>query len=102
MKQVVFIAAVVGALMMSNISNAQPIRHRQYHQHERIQHGVRNGSLTRGEAHRLKTQQAFIRHDRRMAMADGRMHPRERQIINREQQHANRSIYNMKHNNRRR
>lgn len=99
MKQVVFIAAMIGMMVMSQVSNAQPIAHRQYNQHHRIQNGVRNGSLTRREAHRLHAQQTIIRHDKRMAMADGRMHPHERAIINREQQRANHSIYNKKHNN---
>src|SRR5689334_958667 len=100
MKQVVFIAAMISMMVMSQVSNAQPIVHRQYNQYQRIQQGVRHGQLTRAEAYRLKMQQARIRQDKRMAMADRHISPRERQIINREQNRANRNIYYKKHNNR--
>ncbi len=103
MKKIVFIAAMIGALTVSQVSQAQPrINNRQYNQHQRIANGVHNGTVTRGEAHRLRMQQTFIRRDKRMALADGHMSPRERAIINHEQRHASHSIYRMKHNGRNR
>jgi hypothetical protein len=104
MKQVIFGLAILATLVFSNDVFAQRrmprTTHRQVHQHERIAQGRHSGELTRGEAIHLNRQQKMIRHDKRMAMADGLISPRERHIISREQHHANRSIYRMKHNNR--
>lgn len=70
---------------------------KQCNQHKRIQNGVRTGQLTRGEAARLRGQQAKVRHYKTMAMADGRVTPRERMVINRAQKNASRNIYRQKH-----
>lgn len=106
MKQVIFGLAILTSLFLSSNVMAHGrmprVHHRQMHQHERIAHGRHSGELTRGEAAHLHRQQRMIRHDKRMAMADGHINPRERTIINREQNHANRDIYRMKHNNKRR
>lgn len=106
MKKAIFVLTILSALTFNADSFAQcrapRVSHRQMHQHERIQQGRRHGELTRHETRHLRTQQMIIKHDKRMAMADGRVTPRERQIINREQNNADRSIYRMKHNNRHR
>lgn len=101
MKQVIFAATIAGALFFGPQVNAQArIGHRQMQQHERIVQGKRSGELTRHESRHLNMQQHMIRRDKRMAMADGHISHRERQIINREQNRANKGIYRMKHNNR--
>lgn len=99
MKQTIFAAALLIAMMSVQIASARTpyINKRQCAQHHRIQQGVRNGSLTHREAAHLKMQQAHIRHDKMLAMADGHVSPRERAIINREQNKADRNIYRQKH-----
>ncbi len=76
------------------------IRQRQHQQQSRIANGIHNGSLTPREAAHLENQQARIQSDKRMARADGKMSPRERMQITREQNIANKNIYALKHNNR--
>ncbi len=99
MKQIIFAAALLTTLFSVQLASARTphINKRQYVQHHRIQQGVRNGSLTHREAAHLKMQQAHIRHDKMLAMADGHVSPRERAIINREQNKADRNIYRQKH-----
>lgn len=74
------------------------VNQHQRNQHTRIQHGVHNGQLTRHESRALRLQQAKIRHYKHMAMVDGRISPRERQLLHHEQRKANRNIYRSKHN----
>jgi hypothetical protein len=106
MKQVILAALIAVAMFMGVDANAQRgynrqgIKERQYNQHQRIKHGVRNGELTRGEARQLRMQQAKVKHYRQMAMADGRVTPGERRMINRTQMNASRNIYHKKHNGR--
>ena len=80
-----------------NFSEGKKVVNRQYNQHQRIKHGVYNGSLTPREAGALRMQQAKVRHYKQMAMADGRITPAERNLINRTQKQANRNIYHQKH-----
>jgi hypothetical protein len=102
MKRIVFAAALIGAMFTAMVTEAHPhaynVNKRQHQQKARIHHGVRTGEVTRHEAMRLHAQQRHIQHTKRVAMADGRISPRERQLIQREQNHANRSIYRAKHN----
>lgn len=64
---------------------------------QRIQHGVRTGALTSHETRMLQMQQVKVKSYKKMAMADGRVTPRERQLINRTQHQADRNIYYQKH-----
>ena len=65
--------------------------------HQRIQQGARTGALTPHETRMLQMQQVKVKSYKQMAMADGRVTPRERQLINRTQHQANRNIYYQKH-----
>ncbi|MEM6799908.1 MAG: hypothetical protein AAF696_00815 [Bacteroidota bacterium] len=69
---------------------------RQLKQGVRIKQGVRSGELTRKEAAGLKAQQRNIRRTKRAAKADGVVTPRERAVISRKQNRANRSIRRQK------
>lgn len=89
---------VIGLLVVGQDAMAQSATKKQVHQHVRINQGVRNGSLTHREAKQLKIQQAHIAGMKRMAMADGRITPKERMVINRAQARANKNIYCKKHN----
>jgi uncharacterized tellurite resistance protein B-like protein len=103
MKKIIFVATILGAITLSNTSFAQSrITQHQKQQHHRIQQGKHSGELTKKEAKHLHNQQRMIQHDKKIAMADGHISHGERTIINREQQHADRSIYRMKHNTKRR
>jgi uncharacterized low-complexity protein len=102
MKQIIFIASLVGALFVSTIAEAQArnrnnINRIQKEQRHRIKHGLRNGSITKAEAKQLKKEQIKIGHYKQMAKADGRMNRRERMFIRDEQARAGRHIYAQKH-----
>lgn len=101
MKQMIFAVTLMGAFLVSNIAMAHRpnVNKRQHCQQQRIHHGARSGQLTYRESKQLKRQQMHIRHDKRLAMADGRLSPQERQHINREQNKASRNIYHQKHDN---
>jgi hypothetical protein len=104
MKQVIFVALLMGALFGTTVVNAQTrttnINRTQRNEQARIQQGVHSGSLTKAEARHLRMQQAKVRHYKTMAKADGCVTPREKRLIHKEQMVASRSIYNSKHNNR--
>lgn len=101
MKGITSILAALAIVFAAQTAEAHPhgksVRHKQYNQHKRIQHGVRSGQLTRPEAHMLRAQQSKVRHYKQMAMADGRITRGERQLINRTQAHAGRNIHRQKH-----
>ncbi len=101
MKQITTILAALAIVFAVQTAEAHPhgprVPQKQYNQHKRIQHGVHNGQLTMPEARMLRAQQAKVRHYKQMAMADGRITPRERNLINRTQAHASRNIYRQKH-----
>lgn len=66
----------------------------------RINHGTRNGELTRREARRLEAWHGKIIADALIAKSnDGHIGPREFVGLNVELNHASRNIYRLKHNN---
>jgi Spy/CpxP family protein refolding chaperone len=66
-------------------------------QHERIDRGIRNGSLTYREAAVLREEQGRIRHLIARARQDGRVDPYERREIEQAQNVASQHIYREKH-----
>jgi redox-sensitive bicupin YhaK (pirin superfamily) len=74
------------------------VKQREINQQKRIEQGVKSGELTRGETARLERQQAKIKTDKLMAKADGKVTPKERAKLQREQNRASRAIYKAKHN----
>lgn len=73
------------------------VTHRQVHQQKRIAHGAKSGELTKRETAHLEARQAKVRHDKRVAKSDGKVTPRERAKLNREQNRTSRAIYRQKH-----
>jgi hypothetical protein len=71
-------------------------------QQERIGQGVKNGSLTAGEAANLEHKEAGLnREQRNMRAANGgTLTPGERARVNRQQNNMSRQIYRKKHNGR--
>ena len=83
---------------MSNVQ-AQSMHKRSKHESTRIKQGMHSGELTHAETKRLAKEQKNIHQDIRSAkMVDGKIGPRERREINRDQARASRHIYRAKHN----
>lgn len=70
---------------------------RQADQQARIVEGVKSKELTRPEALRLEREQKQIRTEKKIAKADGKVTPREKRIINHDQNRASKDIYRQKH-----
>ena len=96
MKSMIFIAAI----LMGTLVSAAEVDHRQRDQQARISQGVRSGSLTRGEAARLRVREARLRreihHDR--AVNGGYLTPGQKALVNRQENRLSRQIYRDKHN----
>ncbi len=89
------LAALTGSMMAGTRT---PVLHgRLVNQQQRINQGIRSGSLTRGEARYLDAREAGIRQDLRLAKSDGNVSPSERHFINQELNQQSRSIYREKH-----
>jgi polyhydroxyalkanoate synthesis regulator phasin len=69
---------------------------------QRIEQGIRSGSLTRDEARRLKDEFNRVRHDEARALADGRLDRRERERLHEELARLERHISRLKNNDDRR
>jgi hypothetical protein len=96
---VVLVAAMTSIAGVA-LAHTPRIDRREARQHARIHAGVRSGSLTRGEAVRLRAGQRHIHRMEWRAKADGRVTVRERARINAAQNHENRAIWRLKHNGR--
>ncbi len=104
-KHLALVSAAVLALGLAGAAvtadAAAPRIHRQrIHQQERIDQGVRSGSLTPRETARLERGQARVVRDLLRARMDGRFTPRERARILSEQRVQSRRIWRAKHNGR--
>ena len=72
-------------------------------ENRRIKKGIANGQLTRPEAARLKAQQGHIKREAiRYKANDGRIGPRERADLRRDQKRLDRNIRHQKHDRQRR
>ena len=71
---------------------------REQNQQNRIADGLKNGSLTSGEAARIEREETKIQHDEAAAKADGVVTARENAKLNRELNHTSRQIHRAKHN----
>ncbi len=78
------------------------IRSRIIEDQERIERGVEHGSLTRHEARMLQRELGDILDKIDRMKADGRLDPREREIINRNLDRLDRDITREKRNDQRR
>jgi hypothetical protein len=74
------------------------VNEREARQRTRIAHNVRTGELTPREAARLRAEQAGIRREEyRYRHNDGRLSPWERADLARDQDRANRHIFQQSH-----
>ncbi|MGI4749728.1 MAG: hypothetical protein ACRYFB_03755 [Janthinobacterium lividum] len=103
MKIKVFITGLfVAALAISSAAEAQTktpvINYRQRNQEKRINRGVKNGELTKNEAHTLRKDEKTISSEKRLAKSDGKVTPGERKMIRHQENRDSRAIYRKKHN----
>jgi hypothetical protein len=73
------------------------INARKDNQQNRIGEGVKNDSLTAGEAAKLEGREAHINREERRMKSDGNFTPAEKAKINRQQNRTSKAIYKQKH-----
>lgn len=84
------LAAVIG---LGSMALAQDqVDKREQRQQNRVANGIKNGSISSGEAARIERGEAKVQRDEARAKADGTVTPRERARLNRELNHTNREI----------
>lgn len=97
------VAALLGMGFIAGAAQAQSVDHRHYNQQRRIDHGLRNGSMTPREAHRVEHQQRSIdRQESRMRYRNGgHLNSYQRAMLQHREDRASHHIYRAKHNGRR-
>jgi hypothetical protein len=97
--------AIVAVIGFSSIGYAQTttrrVDRREQHQQKRVADGLKDGSITSGEAAKIERDEAKIQRDEAKAKADGVVTAQEKAKLNRELNHTSREIRRDKHNNRR-
>jgi uncharacterized tellurite resistance protein B-like protein len=94
MKQVMMSVLILASVFLGiNSAEAQ----NRFNENYRIKKGAQHGTLTRTEARGLRAQQHQLTQMKRMAMADGRITPSERNMIQNAEKKLNRNIYYQKH-----
>lgn len=92
------------ALAFTSVAEAQTktpvINYRQRSQDRRINNGVKNGKLTKNEAHTLRKDERTISSEKRLAKSDGVVTHGERKMIRHQENRDSRAIYRKKHNTR--
>ncbi len=94
------LASLVAGLMAQGLALAGEVKDREENQEDRIAQGIKSGELTAKEAGDLEKGEAKIERDREKALADGKMTPKEKRKLNREENKESKKIYNKKHNHR--
>ena len=94
--------AFVITLAFASIASAQEINQRLENQRDRIQAGIKDDQLTKGEATRLKADDAAIRAEERVDRKanDGKLTRAERKQLNRQLNRTSRQIHRARHNDR--
>jgi hypothetical protein len=90
--------ALLAALVAPLAASAGEVQNRIDAQRQRIDQGVRDGSLTYGEARRLNRAENRIQMERDHALRDGRLTAGERMRLNRQENRLSGRIYNDRHN----
>ena len=105
-------AAAFAMVMFAGTASAQTtsapdekrptVNQRLENQHDRIQAGVQDGQLTKGEATRLRADDAAIHAEERVDRRanDGHLTKGEKKQLNRQLNRNSRRIYRDRHNNR--
>lgn len=98
----IFCLCLVSGLFVHFEASAARRDARQHSQRGRIQHGVKSGELTPGEARRLRLQQRRVRQAEKRAESDGQVTGAEKQKLERMQDRASKNIYQQKHDDQKR
>src|SRR5262249_59453333 len=86
------------ALAQDNKTNTPRIDQRERRQQRRVADGLKDGSITSGEAARIERDEAKIQRDEARAKSDGVVTRRERARLNRELNHTSREIHRDRRN----
>src|SRR5262245_25418727 len=94
--------AIVAVIGFSSIGYAQTrtrrVDRREQNQQKRVADGLKDGSITSGEAAKIERDEQKIQRDEAKAKADGVVTPRERARLNRELNHTSREIHRDRRN----
>jgi hypothetical protein len=89
--------AVAGVAYAAPGNRDAGVNHRQFNQQSRIQQGVRQGDLSRGEARHLEREQGHIAREEQRYRADGHLSRWERADLRHDQNRASRDIWRERH-----
>jgi TolA-binding protein len=81
---------------VTSAARADQFWDRYHNQQNRIEQGVDNGSLTRGEANRLENQEQQLRRERERLSRNG-LSQHDRQVLNRDLNRESNRIYDQRH-----
>lgn len=98
MKKILTLTAVCFAFAISASAQFRTDKPGMRQENMRERQGIRNGSITRGEAIRIEKQQRDYRRAVVGARADGYVSARERVNIRRQDRQVDRTIFRTKHN----
>ncbi len=103
MKIKLFVAGLfLTALAFTSVAEAQTktpvLNYRERSQERRINHGVKNGELTKSETHNLRKDERTISNEKQLAKSDGVVTHGERKMIRHQENRDSRAIYRKKHN----
>ncbi|MEI6205687.1 MAG: hypothetical protein WCP20_02775 [Desulfuromonadales bacterium] len=99
---IVLLAVFVLGFTTFSYAEGEGIHQRVRQAHDQIERGVKSGSLTREEAHRLKNELNSVRDDEARMKADGRLSHGERARLEKELDRLERHISRAKSNDERR
>jgi septal ring factor EnvC (AmiA/AmiB activator) len=95
---IVLLTVCVLGVTTFSYAEGQGIHERVRQAHEQIERGIRSGSLTREEAHRLRNELNSVRDDEARMKADGRLSHSERARLEKELDRLERHIFRAKTN----
>ena len=96
------VMGLIFSLAIGTSAFAGEVKEREENQQDRIAQGVESGQLTGKEAAHLEKGEAKLEKDREKALADGKMTPKEKRKLNKEENRQSKKIFNAKHNGKRR
>lgn len=101
MKKLIILGVfVLTAGLVNAQTETKKVNQRQKKQTERISKGVKSGELTKKETKKLARQQKDIRKTKKAAKSDGVVTKKEKAVITKKQNAANRNIRRKKNNDR--
>lgn len=81
-----------------SMAEDNPARKAGLNQKQRIEEGIKSGELTPEEARRLEAEQMKLREIESNVQSDGKVTPREREIVKSKRENASRHIKRLKNN----